>query len=66
MHVNSNIDGDLRPKFAEVPVSSSEYTVELHGFWRLGIVVDYDNARLRVVREYERGVGIDSEYQRTR
>jgi len=66
VHINSNIDHDFCAEFAEVPISSCEYTVELHGFWRLGIVVDYDDARLRVVREYERGVGIDSEYQRTR
>jgi len=65
VHVNSNIDGNLRPKLAEVPVSSSEYTVELHRFWRLGVPVDHDHARLRLVREYERRVGIDSEYERT-
>jgi hypothetical protein len=65
VHVNSNIDGDVRAKFAEVSVSSSEYTVELHRFRRLGFAVHYDHARLRLVREYERGVGIDSEYERT-
>jgi len=66
VHVNSNVDRYLGPKFAEVPVSSSEYTVELHGLWRRGIAVDHDHARLRLVREHERRVGLHSEYKRTR
>ena len=58
VHVDANLDRAHRSEFAEMPVSSNHHAYQLHRLGRIGIARDLHDARLRLVGEYERKLGI--------
>ena len=65
MHFDTDVHRADCIEFAEMPVSSDHDAYELHGHWRIGIALDRDDARLRLVGEYERKLGIAGECEWT-
>jgi hypothetical protein len=66
VHVHTNLDRTHRAKLAEMSVSSKHDAVDLHRLRRIGFARDHDDARLWVVGEYERELGIAGERKWTR
>lgn len=65
MHLDTNLDGNYCTEFAEMPVSSQHDAFDLHRLGRIGIARDLHDARLRLVGEYERKLGISCEREWT-
>ena len=61
VHIDANIHGPDCFEFAEMPVPSEHDAYELHQRRRIGIALYLHDARLRLVGEYERKLGIAGE-----